>query len=74
MQHRENKLYLGIYKLIIMSELYNYVFHYNHFTELWSAIPRDKYNQYWDNDESEGILQSKEFTTLVSIIVKDIKL
>ena len=53
-----------------MSELYNYVLHYNHFTELWNAIPRDKYNQYWDNDETEGVLQSKSIDTLINIICK----
>jgi len=53
-----------------MSELYGYVFHYNHFTELWNAIPREKYNQYWDNDGTQGVFQSKSIDTLIEMIIK----
>ena len=56
-----------------MNKLYDWVFHYNHFTELWNAIPRDMYNKYWDNDEIEYVLKSKDFNTLVEIIIKEIK-
>lgn len=52
------------------SELYNYIFHWNHYTELWSAIPRDKYMKYWDNDEIEGVLKSKSISTLMELICK----
>lgn len=57
-----------------MSKLYDWVFHYNHFTGLWNAIPRDKYNKYWDNDELDSVLKSKDFNTLVEIITKEIKI
>jgi hypothetical protein len=53
-----------------MNSLYNHVFHYNHVTELWSAIPRDKLNEYWSNYETEGVLRSKEFVVLVELINK----
>ena len=53
-----------------MNSLYNHVFHYNHVTELWSAIPRDKLNEYWSNYETEGVLRAKEFTVLVELINK----
>jgi hypothetical protein len=53
-----------------MNSLYNHVFHYNHITELWSAIPRDKLNEYWSNYETEGVLRSKEFVVLVELINK----
>jgi hypothetical protein len=56
-----------------MSKLYNYVFHYNHFTELWSAIPRELYNNYWDNDDIKSVLKSKNINTLIEIITKEIK-
>jgi len=64
---------LGL-KLFTMSRLYNYVFHYNHYTELWNAIPRELYVKYWDNDELDGILKSKNISTLIEIITKDIKI
>jgi hypothetical protein len=57
-----------------MSKLYNYVFHYNHYTELWNAIPREIYTKYWDNDDVNGVLKSKEITTLIEIITKEIKI
>jgi hypothetical protein len=53
-----------------MEQLYNYVFHYNHFTGLWSAIPRSKYQSYWDNQKDKEILQSKELKTLMELITK----
>lgn len=56
-----------------MNRLYDYVFHYNHFTELWSAIPRELYNRYWDNDDIKGTLKSKNINTLIEIITKEIK-
>jgi hypothetical protein len=56
-----------------MNRLYDYIFHYNHFTELWSAIPRELYNRYWDNDDIKGTLKSKNINTLIEIITKEIK-
>ena len=51
-------------------ELYEYVFHFNPYNELWSAIPRDSYQQYFNNNEIDGILKSKEYTTLIALILK----
>ena len=51
-----------------MEQLYNYVFHYNHYTELWNAIPREMYNKYWDDDDNETVLKSKSITTLLELI------
>jgi hypothetical protein len=56
-----------------MSRLYDWVFHYNHFTELWHAVPREMYNRYWDNDDIKGVLKSKDINTLIEIITKGIK-
>lgn len=52
------------------SVLYNYVFHYNHFDDLWYAIPREKYTQYWDNEMTAGVLNSKEIETLIHHILR----
>lgn len=61
-------IYGNLCKLKTMGELYNYIFHYNHYTELWNAIPREMYNKYWDNDDNESILKSKSITTLLELI------
>ena len=48
--------------------LYNYLFHYNHLTGLWSAIHRDSYLNYWSNYETTGVLRSKSMQTLMDIL------
>ena len=53
-----------------MSQLYNYVFHYNHFDELWYAIPREAYSRYWDNENTEGVLSAQDIDILIYQIVK----
>ena len=53
-----------------MSELYNYVFHYNHFDELWYAIPRDVYSRYWDNEMTEGVFNAQDIDILIYQIIR----
>lgn len=53
-----------------MDTTYNYVFHFNHHTELWSAIPRELYLEYWNNPDTEGILKSKDLNVLIYLINK----
>jgi hypothetical protein len=53
-----------------MEQLYNYVFHYNHFDELWYAIPREAYSKYWDNENTEGVLNAKDIDTLIHYIIR----
>jgi len=50
--------------------LYNYVFHFNPYTQLWSAIPRDGYLEYWSNNKSKmkGVYQDKDMKVLIQII------
>lgn len=48
--------------------LYNYVFHYNSISKNWAAIPRDKYQEYWSNPKTPGILKSSDIKTLVELI------
>jgi hypothetical protein len=50
--------------------VYNYVFHYNSMAKNWSAIPRDKYQEYWSNPNTAGILKSSNIKTLVELIGK----
>jgi len=53
-----------------MTDLHNYVFHYNQYTNLWNAIPRDLYNQYWSNRKLKQVLSSKDLDTLIELINK----
>jgi len=54
-----------------MKELfYNWVFHFNPYTNQWSAIPRELYNDYWSNYELEGVIRSSKFSTLLEIVQK----
>jgi hypothetical protein len=50
--------------------MYNYIFHFNEFTNLWNAIPRDLYNQYWDNNKIDGVLSSSRIEVLIDLISK----
>lgn len=52
--------------------LYEWVFHYNHYNELWSAFQRKDYVQYF-NDPSDPnlvVVKSKEIATLIGVIRK----
>lgn len=53
-----------------MENLYDYVFHYNHFKKIWSAIPRESYNEYWSNEKAENVISSKKIETLIELIIK----
>ena len=50
--------------------LHNWVFNYNPYSEKWAAIPRDMYNDYWNNSEAVGIIKSSSFPTLLEIVNK----
>ena len=51
--------------------MHDWVFHFNPYNKLWSAIPRDLYTKYWDNDETEGVLHAKEIDTLIHHIIRN---
>jgi hypothetical protein len=50
--------------------MYNWVFHFNPFTEIWNAIPRDFYNEYWSDGENPRILRSKNISDLKDLLYK----
>lgn len=52
------------------SYLGDWVFHYNPHAELWAAIPRDSYNEYWSVYTHPSILRSKKLETLLSLLNK----
>lgn len=50
--------------------LYNWVFHFNDYSGMWNAIPRDDYNEYWSNHKCERVLSSSSIDTLKELIYK----
>jgi len=46
---------------------HDYVFHYNPYTELWSAFKRDQYAKYF-NGESEAVTTCRSIKDLVRYI------
>ena len=50
--------------------MYDWVFHYNTYTEEWAAIKREDYNDYWSDAKHPNVLRSKKFETLHSLLYK----
>jgi hypothetical protein len=50
--------------------MYNWVFHYNPFTELWIAIHRDDYMKYWDKLDCNRCIKSKNISDLKDLLYK----
>lgn len=51
-----------------MEELFNYVFHYNPHSQVWSGIPRDEYINYWNGVLSSTVIKSKELSVLMELL------
>lgn len=49
-------------------KIYDWVFHYNIYTNIWNAIPREKYSEYWNDNKVDGVISSKKIETLIEII------
>jgi hypothetical protein len=54
----------------VNSALYDFVFHFNPYTQLWSAIHRDDYLHYWSDSSNTRVIRSKSIQTLQEIIIK----
>lgn len=55
----------------IDNKLYNYLFHFNHNTNKWAAIPRGKEKEYFNNLNGRintGIIYAEEFETLLKFL------
>lgn len=50
------------------SNLYGWIFHFNHFANVWSAAKREHYNELFSSRSSSNILSSSRIETLVEII------
>lgn len=51
-------------------QLYDWVFHYNHYTGLWNAAKRGNQEALFSNNSDERVLRSSDINTLVEIICK----
>ena len=50
--------------------MFNWVFHYNPFTELWCAMHRDDYMQYWDKQDCSRCIKSKNISDLKDLLYR----
>ena len=52
-----------------LSYLEDWVLHYNSTNELWAAVPRETYSEYWNNYNAP-VLRSKHLNTLLDLLHK----
>ncbi len=50
--------------------LHNWIFHFNSFKGIWSAIPREHYTAYWNNEKVDGVYSSEDIKTLLDALHK----
>ena len=50
--------------------LQNWVFHFNPFIEVWYAIPRSKYLEFWQGGKVEGVQKSQALSTLLELLYR----
>lgn len=53
-----------------LSYLNDWVFHFNPYTSQWAAVPRETYNEYWNDYKNNRVLRSKDINTLLGILHK----
>jgi hypothetical protein len=58
------------YKPQDLSYLEEWVFHFNSFTEEWAAVPRETYDEYWNEYNHPDVLRSKQLNTLLDLLHK----
>jgi hypothetical protein len=52
-----------------MDQIYNYVFWYNTYEQIWYAIPRDQYAEFFSGNQNyKGVIKSSKIDTLIMII------
>lgn len=50
--------------------LYDWLFHCNPYTNLWSAVQRDNFNELFNDVSSDKVLRSSNINTLTQLIMK----
>ena len=52
-----------------MDQIYNYVFWHNSYEQIWYAIPRDQYNEFFGGNRNyKNVIKSSKIDTLIMII------
>ena len=53
-----------------MEKLYDYLFHYNHYEELWYAFKRENKEKYFNGQlTSDDYIKNKDVMTLIKFII-----
>lgn len=56
-----------------MDNLYDWYFHFNHYTGYWNAVKRDKTTEYMNGTlKPDDILKSKNIKDLINYITKNV--
>jgi len=57
-------------KEIMLEEgFYNWLFHFNPYTQLWSIVHREDYKAYWSGGETKyPVVKSKDIKTLIYVV------
>jgi hypothetical protein len=51
--------------------LYDYIFHFNSYTEYWNAIKRDRKDAYFNGELNENeVIKNKDINILIDYITK----
>ena len=58
------------YKPADLAYLEDWVFHFNSFRNEWSAVPRETYNEYWNDYKNRSVLRSKHLNILLDLLHK----
>ena len=58
------------YKKQDLSYLEDWIFHFNSFTEEWAAVPRETYNEYWNQHNHPDVLRSTNLNSLLELLHK----
>lgn len=58
------------YKPADLAYLEDWVFHFNSFRNEWAAVPRETYNEYWNDYKNGNVLRSKHLNILLDLLHK----
>ncbi len=51
-----------------LNHLYDWLFHYNPYEEMWYATPKEDYMKFFGNGDKSTSLKSSEIKTLIHLI------
>lgn len=58
------------YKPADLAYLEDWVFHFNSFRNEWAAVPRETYNEYWNDYKHANVFRSKHLNILLDLLHK----